>query len=214
MDTNTAAPLAGSRSKGIYIEGLNTSVGIHNVDDKPDIYREVLESYVTDVRLVAPRLTTFFATQQDVFYTKIHGIKSNCQMIGDEVNAETARLIETAYVNCEDEEIEKLLPKLVEDLKTQATNIERYLEEYKAQDPDADDNPVCNIPGIPRPYALMLKEALLDMELAEIEKHLASIKEKHDEEVVEGAIEKIEKAVKELDYDTALAVLEENTEEI
>ncbi|MBP5159974.1 MAG: hypothetical protein ILP10_06700 [Lachnospiraceae bacterium] len=212
MDTKIAAS-ADARPKAIYIEGLNTSVGIHNVDDKPDIYREVLESYVTDVRMVAPRLTTLFAMQQDVFYTKIHGIKSNCQMIGDEQNAEKARLIETAYVNCEDDEIERLLPGLVDGLKTQANRIETFLEQNI--DPDLDESSlICNIPGIPRPYALMLKEALLDMELAEIEKHLASIKEKHYEEVVEGAVEKIEKAVKELDYDTALAVLEENTEQI
>lgn len=214
MDTKTAAPAADSRPKGIYIEGLNTSVGIHNVDDKADIYREVLESYVTDVRMVAPRLTTFFATQQDVFYTKIHGIKSNCQMIGDETNAEMARLIETAYVNCEDDEIEGLLPKLVEGLKNQATKIERYLEENRDDAKDDESGLICNIPGIPRPYALMLREALLDMELSEIEKHLASIREKQYDESVEGAVEAIEKAVKELDYDTALGILEKNMEEI
>lgn len=198
------------------IDGIDTVAGLRNVGGSLEVYLDVLKCFVSEVKSTVLKLPELLLENEATFYTKLHGTKSNCIIIGDNTDADKALKLEKAYLDCDDSYIANELDPFVASVKECSDRIEDYFfrASFSKREDALEEKKLCNIPGVPRGLAAMLREALFDMELSEIENRMKIIRQDRYERRVEIYLDKIENAVKELEYDEAVKLLESITEQI
>lgn len=202
-------------NEGIIIPELDMAAGLRNVGGKPEIYNKVLKCFANEIHNTVSQFPYLVEIEDPLFYIKLHGIKSNCSIIGDSESIGYIEKIETSYIGCEDEELSELVKAFVDHMNDRAKVIEEYLIKVDFEKKnDIGEKQQCNIPGIPRGMAAVLKESLLDMELSEVEKRLEIIKQSSYDAMIEVYIRKIEEAVNRLDFQEACKLLDYVTEKI
>lgn len=199
------------------IDGVDVGRGIENVGGDPEVYFGILKCFVRETKEIVENLERYRTEDPNLFYMKIHGLKSSCAYIGANSVVEEAKGLERAVIEGNEVYISTNLFFFFRNIDKLLRSVGEFLireGRYHGTVQDDDDRQICAIQGIPRSKAAVLREAILNMEPIQIRKRLSIIREQRYEQRVEIYLERLEEMLDNLDYDESIELLSRITEKI
>ena len=199
------------------IEGINASEGVKNSGGKLVLYVDVLRLFCIEGTVIANNLLAYYKKSADMFRLKLHGLRNSCSCIGATEYAQRGKEIEVdsrmgSDISFDVEDYAHDILELIDRIRTYIDSVRLLCQAEDAA--TEDDREQCMILGIPRELAADLKESMRNLELEDVLKKLAIIRQKRYARDIEVHLDRIVELVNQYDFSEAMEIVDRIIEPI
>lgn len=192
-------------SEEIFIKGVDTGAGLHNMGGKRKIYDSILKSFCTEVLEIGLSLEQYIDTDINMFCTTVHGVKGGSRNIGAFVLGDASEQLEEAARGGHMDVIKENWDAYRALLHETVNEIQVYLDyEEMAAKP-------CDIKGKTENFRKELeglRDAFGEYDMDKMECSLQKIKWSAKLEQEKALAKQLEELVEQLEYETGVALID------
>jgi CheY-like chemotaxis protein len=181
------------------IKGVDIKVGLQNTGGSPEAYLWILSVFCRDAEeRIAQVKTAADSGDLPLYTTLVHALKSACRSIGALTCGDLAARLEEAGSNRDEDAISHKTGEFLSELRSLTDNIQAILEQDTGEKKSSDSM------GLTSLQLEILKEALLNMDIATVNKLITEYTSRSPNKKNRDFIADIEQNILLFEYDKAV----------